>query len=333
MNVRNFFLLSTTAFLFSTAVFAQTETWQVVRQAKCTKHPQTGCLKIKKGWLGITRTFHGNVEGFTYQTGIPYKIEVSYIPNSNNVNLVKIVSPQETQEQPTTTSGIVFDKKLEIVRVNDTKISSNKAHIIISSKDQIAYGNGGCNSISASFTTNTQGITFGDVTSTLMACSGQKLMEGEQAITNAFNHQTYQIVQSGNNVYFQQNGKTIIETRLQDPKKVAKELQGGFWQLIALNGVRKNFDKMGIQFNLTDSTMSGFSGCNRVSGKINFVNNTLATQQLMTTRMGCRNEEAQKDESTFLEVFTNAHFEVDITQNILILRKDGKVQAMFHKMK
>lgn len=82
-----------------------------------------------------------------------------------------------------------------------------------------------------------------------------------------------------------------------------------------------------FEFNLNTQKMSGFAGCNQVSGNISFKYNKIIIESLLSTRMYCKETSPMEDEilkilrSQPIYNFYKLHLYIETTEGSLILKK------------
>ena len=84
-----------------------------------------------------------------------------------------------------------------------------------------------------------------------------------------------------------------------------------------------------IEFNTTDGSLMGQTGCNNFSGKADFKGNKLTLEPLATTRKFCPNATYESD---FLKAMSPGEWVYEIENGKLVLTRNGKESIMFKKV-
>jgi heat shock protein HslJ len=84
------------------------------------------------------------------------------------------------------------------------------------------------------------------------------------------------------------------------PVEAIKNDFSGTWQILTVNGitvVKKDAGKETpyLDFNTTNGTLTGTTGCNRLNGKATFTNSTINFGAIATTMMLCPNAQYERD--------------------------------------
>lgn len=319
-----------------TAQAQKKSTWKVKEtKVACTPGGEKDCLMVKQGCLKGWDTYTGKIDKFNFQEGTRYKIKVVEQPTANTAQLVNVMSTKNIFTVPVTAAVstmdmTVLEQKIQIVKVNGKSVIAKKAHFSFNSKEGRAFGNGGCNGFHGEASVSGQTITFKNFMSTMMACEPE-ISKQEAEIVNALSNKTLTVVQKDNHISFVDVGKELLVMKLRSEDELKKDLSSGFWQLISLRNVGKNYDEMGIRFDFETNKISGFGGCNGFGGNFILSGTTLKTEEMITTMKGCLNEETQKDEQTFYNLMNKATLTVDQIGDLLYLLIDGKTAAVFNK--
>lgn len=107
-----------------------------------------------------------------------------------------------------------------------------------------------------------------------------------------------------------------------------RPLENTYWVLAELNGtaiVRNDSKKLFIQLNEDSKSMTGFAGCNRLSGEYT-LNGKKLSFRTISTRMFCENE--MKIEDAFLQAVNNVN-EFSIVEHELFLKQDNTTLLKF----
>ena len=149
--------------------------------ADCQGVSARKCMQIKENKEDDWTYFYNKIEGFQYEEGISYQIEVSIRKVENppadgsslEYKLVRIINQEVSTPKNTTFSTlsghwkVISIKDLDSLSVNPTLKFDIDAHKIA--------GKSGCNSYGASFTQQDNSIVFYDLFSTKMMCSNMAI--------------------------------------------------------------------------------------------------------------------------------------------------------------
>ena len=118
------------------------------------------------------------------------------------------------------------------------------------------------------------------------------------------------------------------------PKEVVVEIPNinGLWQLLYINGIKVTKEQSGkelpqLEFKTTDNSLSGSTGCNRISGKIRVTPYLVDFENLAATRMFCDNA---KFETPLLQLLRGS-LSYTLANEELIFTKEGKQVMVFRR--
>lgn len=164
----------------------RTETWWInSAKVDCVGVGPMSCMQIQKSDQieeGNWTLFYDQIEGFEYEPGFIYELEVEVSKKSAPVpadasslsyKLVQVVS--KTQDQRLALTNIW--KVLHVGAIQDPKSAKGEALTFEINGSQASYfGETGCNSIRGGFTLeNVKGIRFGQGAATMMACPNMEV--------------------------------------------------------------------------------------------------------------------------------------------------------------
>ncbi|MCX2743273.1 META domain-containing protein [Mangrovivirga sp. M17] len=97
-----------------------------------------------------------------------------------------------------------------------------------------------------------------------------------------------------------------------------KALLNGIWQLSEINNkpVSKFSKPPNIQFRYEKGNVSGFTGCNRFKGNVEFTNQFIKTARISVTNLACENKDIEKE---FLNSIKNKTLTYEINGDSLTL--------------
>jgi heat shock protein HslJ len=73
-----------------------------------------------------------------------------------------------------------------------------------------------------------------------------------------------------------------------ETKTIAPDDLNGNWHLRIMDNMEVRNARAILDFDMNKMILSGFDGCNRISGTLKVTNDTYMTSQLVSTRMACR---------------------------------------------
>ncbi len=191
-------------------------------------------------------------------------------------------------------------------------------------QEQQMGGNAGCNHYGGTYELQGNKLKLLEVTSTLMACIDEAVMNQETAYLKALSKaEEYKIEDGvltltggGFEIKFKEKTLTTTTTTtstLPDVNPLAKT----FWRLVSYTGetgahtaleqtdVTLNFDAGKNQF-------GGVAGCNQYGGEYTIKGSALTTGSIYQTEMYCNDEAVMQQERDYLEALQDAEqFEID----------------------
>lgn len=118
------------------------------------------------------------------------------------------------------------------------------------------------------------------------------------------------------------------------PKEVVVEIPNinGLWQLLYINGSKVTKEQSGkelpqLEFKTTDNSLSGSTGCNKISGKIRVTPYLVDFESLAATRMFCDNA---RFETPLLQLLRGS-LSYTLANEELIFTKEGKQVLVFRR--
>lgn len=118
------------------------------------------------------------------------------------------------------------------------------------------------------------------------------------------------------------------------PKEVVVEMPdiNGLWQLISVNGNKVIKEQLGkeipqLEFKTADSSLTGTTGCNRITGKIRVTSYLVDFENLAATRMLCSNA---MYETPMLQLLRGS-LSYTLVNEELIFTKEGKQVLVFRR--
>jgi len=151
-------------------------------------------------------------------------------------------------------------------------------------------GSGGCNQYSGSFRTDGDRIAFGQVSSTLMGCEGQRGLQEAAFLSAVQGAATWRLADDGNLVLGGAveivAGSGVAEGPPGD--EPVADLAGTSWTLAEMGGTADFAHVVPTLEFGADGTVSGFAGCNTFRGPYTLTGDGLTLGPLATTRIGCQ---------------------------------------------
>lgn len=224
-----------------------------------------------------------------------------------------------------------------IVEVNGEKVQrDNLPYIEFDTATKRLHGNAGCNHFNASYqfeNSKSSAIKVLPGVSTLMACPD---MELEDKVLSALNTvSSVKKAKAGEGMQLlDQKGKVVF--MLEKAKFTVSQLNGE-WDLIELDGSPVNTGeyKQFIEFNMIQKTFSGNAACNRMSGSLQYEQNStdqIKFGKVMSTRMACPELEAEQKFLLALEKVTRFEAVDSATaQQVAFFAEDGSKLMVIQK--
>ncbi|HQR91924.1 MAG: hypothetical protein B7Y15_07715 [Bacteroidetes bacterium 24-39-8] len=106
----------------------------------------------------------------------------------------------------------------------------------------------------------------------------------------------------------------------------------GLWQLLYVNGTKVTKEQSGkeipqLEFKTADNSLTGTTGCNRITGKIRVTNYLVDFENLAATRMSCSNAVF---ETPLLQLLRGS-LSYTLENEELIFTKEGKQVLVFRR--
>lgn len=293
------------------------------------------CLQVKQADSERFELFYDAIEGFDYQPGYEYRIEVSITPvanppadaSSRHYRLVKVISK------------IAADRSLEgtvwlLRHIADVPPLPEDARITLQLENGQISGNSGCNRYRGSFEMDGEKLQIapgsGGLATTLMACPDE-MMQAERHYVGA-------LAQVSN---FQLNGdQLLLNSAEQQPllrfqAELPLTLTSTEWQLRSYNNQRgglvstRNTGSITASFD-ADGKVNGSAGCNRYFASYQLEGEKLTLSAVGTTRKICPSPEGvMKDEQGFLRSLSTTSAYRIHDRELRLLDDQGVATAVF----
>lgn len=316
-------------------------------RASCTGVAPMNCLQVKyknsKNW----ELFYSEIEGFKHQEGYRYTLSVirtkrKNVPADASIYTYKLKKVIKKQKIAINNAGkdplvAVGNQKWTLVNMNGKAVEGGRIHLTLDTKVNKFSGSGGCNNIFGGFSYDQKSklITVGNVASTLMACSDDKVNKLEHEYTQALNTKTFRVANNGNTMIFYKggvkvlefsNGKGGVESGSND---IWKFIGGHKWRLIQMNGETQTESPVTINFNLAEKRFNGNSGCNNYVGTYEAGSKTIAFGPAASTRRACLDQKLSALENKFLGILGTKDFSFDVADQTLNLYQNNHLVLMF----
>lgn len=231
-------------------------------------------------------------------------------------------------EGGSTTSMNTLEGDWQLVTVGGTPAVTGSEATLLFAAGRVT-GTTGCNRYNGSYElTGANGIKFGPLASTLMACVGP-VMEQEQAFTAALTATaTYSL--SGDVLTFKDAAGAELATF---KPHVSATLTNATWAATGINNGRQAVQSLAAGTEVTavfgeDGTLSGKAGCNQYTAQYTVDGNSMTIKTPISTRMFCAEPAGvMEQEAAYLAALEKvATYRID--GNRLDLRAaDGALQA------
>lgn len=220
-------------YLVSTILFVCLVSYQLTAQrmifyvadtkANCYGVSRTPCLQVKEKPNEPYSLFYSGIEGFTYEEGYHYKLEVMRMKRDNppadgsaySYYLVKVLSKERSKTYIPTTISIPDQVSMQLLRWNRTgKMESISGDAIpniqFDKRTGRISGKAGCNRYFGRVVFEHTKLSISDIGSTKMACPDEKVESAYLKHLMAANR--YQIM--GNNLQLYRDQELLLEFSL-----------------------------------------------------------------------------------------------------------------------
>lgn len=179
-------------------------------------------------------------------------------------------------------------------------------------------GNSGCNMYSGKFKYSGGNFEAPNIASGDMSCPGKS---DETSFYNLLKKSSKLSIMNGELIFSQDDKPVLVFYRA---KPLESADLAGMWKLQSIDGKEVKSDFAAkvptLEFNFMDNKLMGVAGCNNYTADFTLLQNVLDIKPLITTRMACDNMDG---ETKFVKAFTG-RIDIDIENNVLVLRKDNK---------
>jgi heat shock protein HslJ len=223
----------------------------------------------------------------------------------------------------------VFWVLVDMEQDGETTAPLESSRIDLVLEGQSASGSSGCNSYSGEYTLTQDGISFGQMATTLKACP-QPLMEQEQTYLT--------VLQAAEEATLDGDTLTLSgpEGTLVFSSEGAPTLSGTTWEMLSHNNgkqavVSKTADTTVTAAFAQDGRVSGFGGCNDYTGPFEETGTSISIGPLASTQKMCIDAEVMEQERLFLRALENAETYEVRGDDLTLRNDDGATQATFRR--
>ncbi|MBB6459148.1 META domain-containing protein [Flammeovirga kamogawensis] len=264
------------------------------QQVDCTGVGPQKCYQVKEGDATEWSNFYGAIEGFDYNEGTEYVVEVA-VSNVEN-------PPADASSLKYKLVKILKETEKPFVKINGTWVISTlngevtdpmKTYIIFDTNKNSIFGFAGCNGLNGQMEYDEEKNTYkgGPFMSTMMFC--EEVAENERALGK--------ILEKFNKIAVEGDVITISlddEVLLTAKKGVNHQKIYKNWKVSFINGVDDLGETAPSIFINNRGEVNGNGGCNNFKGAIQLdaFSNNVKIGPLAATRMMCPNGDV---ESTF----------------------------------
>lgn len=208
---------------------------------------------------------------------------------------------QNTQQEVTNATWELIE--LEGKQIDQSQMKGEKIQIILNQADQKITGFSGCNHFNGTYNSaNAYSLNFSDIASSRMACPNSKINES----------QFLEVLNMTDNFRIQDE-KLFLNVGKRAPLAVFRKVNSQekivekYWKLTKLEGqnikmVENQEREIYFRLKSDDQTITGFAGCNTMSGKYKLMNgNRIEFSKIGVTMKLC--PDVDVNESKFLKIF------------------------------
>ncbi len=265
---------------------------------ECASVGANQCLQVKTSPDGDYQLFYDPIQGFDYEPGFDYEINVSRIEIENppvdasnyQYNLVAVIS--KTPAVVAEADRLPLEGPLW--QLEAIVAANGLAPVLADSQTTARFqggeinGNASCNQFFGAYQLDGGALTVTVGGSTMMACQPPELMQQEIAYLAALGQVASFAIDGDRLMLKDADGNAILRyTALVSPPLV-----GASWNVTAYNngqgGLTSPLAATAITlFLAADGTVSGAAGCNNYTGGYTVADNSITIGSLATTRKMC----------------------------------------------
>ncbi|MCP4358634.1 MAG: META domain-containing protein [Chloroflexi bacterium] len=294
--------------------------------AECTGAGLQMCMLVKENPDDEYQYFYNQIEGFTYEPGYEYELEVLVTPVENppadgsslNYSLVEEVS--KTAVDTTGTETAVDTAESDPLNGTSWVLQSMQGNALVeNSETTIAFQDGGvngvagCNNYFGSYQIDGNHIDMGPIGSTEMFCEPEALMAQETAYLGTLRLATQFQIEDDQLILMDEE-ETILLTYT-DSEPIS--LTGTLWQAIGYNNGKRGVISLVEGTEITavfskDGRLSGSSGCNNYTSSYTVEGENLTISEQMTvTRRACPPEIGEQENAYLAALLQAATYRIE----------------------
>ncbi|MCY1723117.1 META domain-containing protein [Prolixibacteraceae bacterium Z1-6] len=256
----------------------------------CTGVGPMDCMLIKKGDKAVEgewENFYSKIEGFEYEPGYIYKLQVreeklENVPadaSSIKYTLVKVLEKKVDTK-------LLLNGTWDIAKINGSAIEAGTGGIPqlqIDTKEMSVSGSDGCNRLKGSIKKiENDAIEFTPMAGTQMMCPN---MTNADKFNKTFAGVKKFEVENNTLTFFNEAGNAVLEFfKGSEPKQLINDI----WVAEFIRGESLPGDLPRIEIHSADMRILGTDGCNNFKGQLTKLTNTeLEVGLLAGTRMMC----------------------------------------------
>ncbi len=308
----------------------------------CPDAPAQSCLQVRESPATAYQPLPATaIAGFAFEPGYEYELEVeksvttaTTAPTYRLIGVVAKISPGTSASGGTTTplEGVLW--QLEALAGTDGRLQPalDQVKVTATFSNGILGGHAGCNTYSAAYRLEGNGLTVSSILSTMMACADERLNEQEQLYLEAWRDVAGYTLGDGRLALRNAAGAEILVFVAVPPAA----LIGTTWVLNYYhNGEEALVSSLAAtQITLTfgaDGRLSGSAGCNTYEATYQVQGTNLTIAALTTTDKACAEPAGiMEQETAYLQALTRAAVYTIIGDELTLFDIEGTRVAGFN---
>ncbi len=186
LTKRNFYTaLFSLLLILGSSAFAKADVIRLTIKeelASCTGVAPQTCFQVKyknsKNW----EYFYSTIQGFKYQPGYRYVIDVTRTKRKNvpadasmyTYQLKKVIKKQKIASKQPSNSNFITQHSWKLLQLNGKHIENTSTYLTFNNAKHAIYGSGGCNGLFGAFEFKGKQLLFKNIGSTQMACEPER---------------------------------------------------------------------------------------------------------------------------------------------------------------
>ena len=224
----------------------------------------------------------------------------------------------------------LLDGEWEIIEIKGESVLKNDhqpfPYIAFDQENGRFGGTSGCNRMMGEMKQGkkTGSLSFGKIAGTLMMCQN---MDTERKVVAMLEEvKSYKYLKSDQIALYGSGKKPIAILNPKAPDMTKGVLSASFWKVLTMNGEELSGPAPDMKLNPEEKTVSGFAGCNRMSGELKVDGNKISFGRLGVTRMMCDN---MNTEDQFLKNIEKVvTYKISDNQQVLFLFGESGEELM-----